>query len=79
VHRAIEAATGLRSRGVLIASLPDELERKGMSRELAERARDVLSACAEIGFDPSADAAAAAELAERARGVTTELARWKPA
>jgi hypothetical protein len=79
VHRAIEAATGLRSRGVLIASLPDELERKGMSRALAERARDVLSACAEIGFDPSADAAAAAELAERARDVTTELARWKPA
>ncbi|AKT43537.1 BatD family protein [Chondromyces crocatus] len=79
IHRAIEAATGLLSRGVLLDALVDELTRKGLERGIAARARDVLADCDAIRFDPSATAAAATELVERARAVTTELARWKRA
>jgi len=79
VHRAIEATTGLRSRGVLLDALPDELADKGVHRPLAERARDVLADCAAIRFDPTASTTEATQLAERARAVTAELSRWKPA
>lgn len=78
VHRAIEASTGLRSRGVLLDALPDELADKGVDRGLAQRAREVLADCAAIRFDPTAGATAAAELADRARAVTADLARRKP-
>lgn len=78
VHRAIEAATALRSRGVLLSALPDELERAGVPRELADRACKVLSTCASVRFDPALDnAAAATDLAARARTLTADLARWK--
>lgn len=79
VHRAIEAATGLRSRGVLLDDLPGELDRRGVPRPLAERALEVLGACEVIRFDPGASATAATDLAGRARDLTTELARGKPA
>ncbi|MEJ7732428.1 MAG: BatD family protein [Polyangiaceae bacterium] len=39
VHAAVETATGLRSRGVLIEQLLPELEKHGVERETAERAR----------------------------------------
>ncbi|WP_044244063.1 BatD family protein [Chondromyces apiculatus] len=77
IHRAIEAATGLLSRGILIDALVDALMNEGIDRGTATRARDVLADCDAIRFDPSATAAAAAELVERARTATTELARWK--
>jgi hypothetical protein len=79
IHRAIEAATKLRSRGVLLSALPGELEREGLDRGLAERARDTLAACEAIRFDPGADTAAATDLVDRARTLTTELAQWKRA
>ncbi|WP_437587164.1 BatD family protein [Sorangium sp. So ce1000] len=81
VHRAIESATGLRSRGVLLAELPDELGRRGVPGPLSARACEALAACEAIRFEPAAQdggTAAAAALVEQGRAVMTELARWKP-
>ncbi|WP_437935460.1 BatD family protein [Sorangium sp. So ce341] len=83
VHRAIESATGLRSRGVLLAALPEELGQRGVPDALSARACETLAACEAIRFEPaarggSAGAAAAAALVEQGRAVLTELARWKP-
>ncbi|WP_437314713.1 BatD family protein [Sorangium sp. So ce385] len=83
VHRAIESATGLRSRGVLLAALPDELGQRGVPDALSARACEALAACEAIRFEPAArggnaGAAAAAALVEQGRAVLTELARWKP-
>ncbi|WP_437631460.1 BatD family protein [Sorangium sp. So ce854] len=82
VHRAIEAATGLRSRGVLLAELPGELGQRGVPEALSARACETLAACEAIRFEPAEQeggAAAAAALVEKSRAVMNELARWKPA
>ncbi|WP_437793326.1 BatD family protein [Sorangium sp. So ce693] len=82
VHRAIESATGLRSRGVLLAELPGELGRRGVPEPLSSRACEALAACEAIRFEPTAQeggGAAAAALVEQSRAVVTELSRWKPA
>ncbi|WP_433928733.1 BatD family protein [Sorangium cellulosum] len=81
VHRAIESATGLRSRGVLLAALPGELGQRGVPEALAARACETLAACEAIRFEPAEQeggAAASAALVEKSRAVMTELARWKP-
>ncbi|XXX74323.1 BatD family protein [Sorangium sp. So ce134] len=81
VHRAIESATGLRSRGVLLAELPGELGQRGVPEALSARACETLAACEAIRFEPAAQdggAAPAAALVEKGRAVLTELARWKP-
>ena len=73
VHLAVEGATGLRSRGVLIADLPRELAPLDVAPELADDIRDALLACESIRFDPDG-AAAAHDLGERARRIVRELA-----
>jgi hypothetical protein len=73
VHFAIEAATGLKSRGVLIADLPRELEGRGVDGDLATRVRAALSSCDALRFDPMASAAAMAELGAEARAIVREL------
>lgn len=82
VHRAIEAATGLRSRGVLLAELQGELGQRGVPETLSVRACETLAACEAIRFEPAEQeggAAAASALVEKSRAVMNELARWKPA
>ncbi|MGK4000457.1 BatD family protein [Sorangium sp. So ce1024] len=81
VHRAIEAATGLRSRGVLLEALPGELGQRGVPEALSARASETLAACEAIRFEPAGQeggAAAATALVEKSRAVMNELARWKP-
>lgn len=78
IHLAVEGATGLRSRGVLIADLPGELEPLGVAPDLAEDVRAALLAVESIRFDP-AGAGAAHDLGERARRVVRELAQTTPA
>ncbi|HTN91817.1 MAG TPA: hypothetical protein VL242_49450, partial [Sorangium sp.] len=81
LHRAIESATGLRSRGVLLAALPGELGQRGVPEALSTRACEALAACEAIRFEPAEQeggSAAAAALVEESRAVMTELARWKP-
>lgn len=77
IHLAVEGATGLRSRGVLIADLPGELAPLGVAPELAEEVRSALLACEAIRFDPDG-AGAARDLAEQARRVVSELAQLSP-
>ncbi|WP_437753357.1 BatD family protein [Sorangium sp. So ce1389] len=81
LHRAIESATGLRSRGVLLAALPGELGQRGVPEALSARACEALAACEAIRFEPAEQeggGAAAAALVEKSRAVMTELTRWKP-
>jgi hypothetical protein len=78
IHLAVEGATGLRSRGVLIADLPGELEPLGVAPDLAEDVRAALLAVESIRFDPDG-ADAARDLGERARRVVRELAQTTPA
>jgi hypothetical protein len=75
VHAAVEAATGLKSRAVLLADLPAELQSLGISRELGERARDCLVACEALRFDPGATEADLDQLYARGRAVAEELER----
>ena len=77
IHLAVEDATGLRSRGVLMANLPGELAALGVAADLAESIRASLLACESIRFDP--DGAAARDLSEQARHVVHELAHSAPA
>ena len=78
VHLAVEGATGLRSRGVLIADLPRDLAPLGVATDLAGDIRDALLACESLRFDPDG-AAAAPDLSARARRVVHELAQLTPA
>lgn len=78
LHLAVEGATGLRSRGVLIADLPGELAPLGVAPDLAEEVRAALLACESLRFDPDGEGAAR-DLSERARRVVHELAQLTPA
>ena len=71
IHLAVEDATGLKSRGVLMADLPRELAPLGVAPELAEEIRAALLACEAIRFDP--DGASARDLHEQAHHVVREL------
>lgn len=74
-HAAIEAATGVRSRGLLLRELPAALERGGVAGPVAVRAAELLGDAETLRFDPTADAASRGELIRRARAVSKELLR----
>jgi hypothetical protein len=77
LHLGIEAATGLKSRGVLIADLGRELEGRGLEATFAARIGAALSACEALRFDPGASAASMTELGDETRAISRELAAWK--
>jgi hypothetical protein len=52
MHTAIEAATGVRSRGILIEQLPAALEAAGIAKDLATEVKEVLSAVDAARFTP---------------------------
>jgi BatD DUF11 like domain len=79
VHFAVEGATGLKSRGALVADLPGELADHGLSRELGEEISATLAACEVVRFDPSPDASTTRDLAARVRAVVADLGRRKAA
>jgi hypothetical protein len=74
IHLAVEDATGLRSRGVLMDNLARELAALGVEADLAEAVRASLLACESIRFDPDPDGAAARGVSDEARRVVHELA-----
>jgi hypothetical protein len=74
LHFAIEAATGLKGRGVLRSELVTAMSARGASTELAERAVALLAAIENARFVPG-DENSAADLANRAEGVVRELLR----
>ena len=75
VHLAIEAATGLKSRGVLVADLPEELGPRGVARALGDAAASALADSEAIRFEPAPDPARAHELAARVRALVAGLGR----
>jgi hypothetical protein len=75
LHVAIEAATGVRARGILIEDLPAALEAAGLSKDLSIEVAGVLSAVELSRFtpqstDPLAVLVACAEKAAAALGKT---------
>jgi hypothetical protein len=79
VHLALEAATGLKSRGVLLADLPGELARRGVKGDLGEAAASVLADCDAIRFEPLHDVTRARDLTSRARRLVADFARHEAA
>jgi hypothetical protein len=79
LHHAIEAATGLKSRGVLLDELPAQLEERGLEPELSSELCDALATCSNIRFEPAPTDDAAAELRARVAPLVKRLARRGPA
>lgn len=73
VHLAIEAATGVKSRGLLLQDLSQELEARGLPAELASRAQSTLSTCASLRFKPGANADDSAPLVRDVVALVREL------
>jgi hypothetical protein len=79
LHHAIEHATGLKARGVLLRDLPAELGARGLAADVSGRVHEVLSACETIRFDPGATPEAIRELRDRAQALARALAGRKAA
>ena len=73
LHHAVEAATGLKSRGLLLDELSSQLEGKGIDPELAAEVRATFEAAQTIRFDPGASAGSLGDLARRGRELVKEL------
>jgi len=71
VHAMIEAATAIKSRGVLRTDLPARLTDVGISDAAARSTVEVLEACETLRYDPSANQQQAIALLNQA----TELSR----
>jgi hypothetical protein len=72
---AIEAATGLRARGILRAELAHELVARGVAGDVADDIRALLDACDDVRFTGQADDAEAADLPTRAESAIKALAK----
>ena len=79
LHHAIEGATGLKSRGVLLADLPREIEARGVGHELAAQIGEALAACEAIRFDPDGGASAIEAIGRQGRAAVQELQRLRRA
>lgn len=75
LHIGLEAATGLKTRGVLRDELAGELEQRGVSPAHAALAVDVLTRCEQLRFDPDADTDVAARLVDDLGALLGELPR----
>jgi hypothetical protein len=75
LFRAIEAGTGLKARALLRNELEGALSNAGVPKATAESTLSLLDACEALRFTEGASDAPPKALAERARSVTTELAR----
>lgn len=73
IHLALEAATGLRSRGVLLDELARELSSRGVAPSLASRAQASLESLAAMRFLPVSAPGDAARLRTEALGLVDEL------
>jgi hypothetical protein len=75
VHSAIEAGTGLRSRGVLRGELALTLQELGVDGALAERAVQLLSDCEKVRFEPDCDSGTLKNLIDQGEDLSAQLAR----
>jgi len=79
VHLSIEAATGLKARGVLLTDLGQELENRGLERPLSEEVCAVLGLCSDVRFEPSPDRAAGEQISGRARQLVARISKARAA
>ena len=77
-HFAIEGVVGLRSRGILLSSLADELDRRGVSTAVAARVVGLLSQCDALGFVPTPSDATDRNLLDQALTVISDLEGERP-
>jgi len=73
LHHAIEAATGLKSRGILLDDLAAELEDAGVPEDLAKGARSLLDEASAIRFDPGTNEKSLDDLARRGKTLVRDL------
>jgi hypothetical protein len=73
IHHAVESATGLKSRGILIDELEAELEAAGLPEDLAAQTRALLDVASAMRFDPGATTTGLEDLARRGRALVREL------
>ena len=73
VHLALESATGLKTRGLLLDELEGELIDKGIDDDPAREAVALLSDCSALRFEPDPDEAAGGDLVVRARKLVKAL------
>lgn len=67
LHLAIESASGIKSRGVLLGELAGKLRAQQIDEALADDAVTVIERCQQMRFDPHIDDAAADDLARLAK------------
>lgn len=67
IHLALEARTGLKTRGILRADLENELTEAGLEPERAAEAIDLLDRCSTLRFEPDPDESAGSDLVEGGR------------
>ena len=75
VHAAVEAATGVKSRGLLREDIIETLLEQGAAEPTAQMVVDVLAACEAARFDPNMDEERVGELIERAGKLVQLLSR----
>jgi len=75
IHLAIEAATGLRSRGILLDELPAALAAHQVPDALAAEAHATLLAASELRYQPAPDVSATEHLTGRAVTLVSGLLR----
>ena len=75
LHLAIEAATSIKSRAVLLSVLASALVAKGVDEQLAEDVCEALEACSSLRFDPSIDEQHAGALVKRNKRLVKQLLR----
>jgi len=77
IHLAIEAATQLKSRALLLEELRDQLAERNVDEDLAQELLAVLEACSSARFEPDAEEGAIADLTRRARGLVKRLLKLR--
>ena len=75
LHLAIEAATGMKSRAVLLSALGERLRDEGLDEPLADEIVALLEACAVVRFEPALPEEGKGKLAARARATVNHLLR----
>jgi hypothetical protein len=69
VHLALQARTGLKTRGILQADLADALIEAGLDDERAAEAVDLLEGCSSLRFEPAPEETAGTDLIKRGRAL----------
>ncbi len=75
IHAAVEACTGLASRGVVRTSLVSDLEKRDVPTALAEEILAVLSVSEDLRYSPTTDTTKTEGLIDRARELVKRLER----